>query len=151
MRQFVTVQEARSPGFSEISVQVGDKQTYLRQRFLGRELARRRERDREAQRVTVYTVYQTAKKRLALYTREAPDWSDWSAQWAQGNWGNWGNWDVDWDQNWDVDWSQRGDRDEWKRRWKEQRQHMKQQQRDQRQVAPQMPDWEAGSVYRFAV
>jgi EXLDI family protein len=79
--------ERRSHGHArgkigEIAVQVGDNGTYVTRRFFGRELARRRIREREQARVTTLIVYQTAKGRLALHTAVRPDWTSWSAHWA---------------------------------------------------------------------
>lgn len=78
LRRYVQAEEARQRGFHEISLKVGSRKNYSVKRFMGRELARRRERDEALGRVITQTAYQTAKGRFAVYTREAPDWSDWS-------------------------------------------------------------------------
>lgn len=75
LRRFIKAEEAKQEGFEEITVKEGDKGTYTRKRFIGRELARTNIVDRELKRVTVLIVYQTAKKRFALYTKEIHNWS----------------------------------------------------------------------------
>jgi len=101
LRRFITIEEAKMSGFQEITVRVGDKGTYTSKRFLGRPLARRRIHDSQ-QRATTLTVFQTAKGKLALYTKFTPHWGDpsaWSA-WAS-SWSNWSPWS--WDMDWDSD------------------------------------------------
>jgi EXLDI family protein len=102
LRRFVKTEEARQQGFAEISLKVGSRKNYSVKRFMGRELARHRERDEALHRVVTETVFQTAKGRFAVYTHSAPDWSAWAMSWG-------GDWDVDVDV--DVD-STRGSR--WK-------------------------------------
>lgn len=96
LRRFVKAEEARQQGFEEISVKVGSRKTFSIKRFMGRELARHRDRDEEAMRIITQTIFQTAKGRLALYTHRAPDWTAWSAGWANA-------WRGDWDVDVDVD------------------------------------------------
>jgi EXLDI family protein len=81
LRRFVAVAEAGAAGFAEITVKVGNNGTYVNKAFLGRELARRRTRERDAHRMVTQDVYQTAKGRLVLYTRTFPDWYIWMPGW----------------------------------------------------------------------
>jgi len=50
-------------------------------------------------------VYQTAKGRFALYTKNTANWSDWSqsSKWSNKTSGEW-NWDWDYDSS-PYDWS----------------------------------------------
>lgn len=75
LRRFIKVEEAKEEGFEEITIKEGEKGTYTRKRFYGKELARTHISDRESKRATVLTVYQTAKNRFALYTKETSIWS----------------------------------------------------------------------------
>lgn len=75
LRRFIKAEEAKKEGFEEIRVKEGDKGTYTHKRFIGKELARTNIFDRELRRATVLVVYQTAKKRYALYTKEIHNWS----------------------------------------------------------------------------
>lgn len=75
LRRFIKAEEAKGEGFEEITIKEGEKGTYTRKRFVGKELARTHIVDRESRRATVLTVYHTAKKRFALYTRETSNWS----------------------------------------------------------------------------
>ncbi|HEY7850132.1 MAG TPA: EXLDI protein [Ktedonobacterales bacterium] len=99
LRRFIEAEEARAQGLGEITLKVGRKMTYTHKQFLGRELARHRDRDAQQSRLVTQTVFQTAKGRLVLYTRATPDWSTWSAFWA--DWGK--DWGKEWDWNWSVD------------------------------------------------
>ena len=91
LRRFIEVEEAKRMGFAEVTVETGDHGTYTRKRFLGRELAKRQISDAKAGRVMHYTVYQTAKGRFALYTRNTADWR----RWATANWSGRGK-NEDW-------------------------------------------------------
>ncbi|HET7627938.1 MAG TPA: EXLDI protein [Bacillales bacterium] len=75
LRRYIKAEEAKQQGFEEIRIKVGEKGTYTYKRFIGKELARTHIVDRELKRVTVLIVYQTAKKRFALYTKEIHNWS----------------------------------------------------------------------------
>jgi EXLDI family protein len=107
LRRYVKAEEARARGFDEISLKVGSHRNYTVKRFMGRELARRRERDEAMRRVVTETVFQTAKGRFAVYTRSAPDWSgmsSWLSDWLT-DWG--GDWDVDVDVDVNAPWGSR--------------------------------------------
>ncbi|HEX9036130.1 MAG TPA: EXLDI protein [Ktedonobacterales bacterium] len=95
LRRYVQAEEARQQGFVEVSVKVGSHRNFSVKRFMGRELARRRERDEPLARVVTQTVFQTARGRFAVYTRATPDWSRWATGWG-------GDWDVDVDVDVDV-------------------------------------------------
>ncbi|MGH2505539.1 MAG: EXLDI protein, partial [Ktedonobacterales bacterium] len=93
LRRFIETEEARTQGFSEVTLKVGRQMTYTRKQFLGRELARHRSRDAETSRNITQTVFQTAKGRLVLYTRAQADWSAWTSYWS-----------FDWDNDWNFGW-----------------------------------------------
>ena len=80
LRIFVEKEEARSSGFHEITVKVGKGRPYFSKQFRGRPLATRRLSIQKGARLLTLTVYQTAKGRFALYTRNAPDWGNWSGR-----------------------------------------------------------------------
>lgn len=103
LRVFVEKEEARASGFEEVTVRVGKGRPYLQKRFRGRALAKRRLRIQNGARLLTLVVYQTAKGRFALYTKNTPDWTAWSSKsnWSKKSMYNLSNWDVDW--NWDVD------------------------------------------------
>lgn len=75
LRKFIKSEEAKDEGFEEIRIKEGEKGTFTYKRFIGKELARTNIFDREAKRATVLIVYQTAKKKFALYTKEIHNWS----------------------------------------------------------------------------
>lgn len=75
LRRFIKEQEAKDEGFEEITIKEGEKGTYTRKKFNGKELARTHIVDRESRRATILTVYHTAKKQFALYTKEIDSWS----------------------------------------------------------------------------
>lgn len=81
LRRFVEVEEARADGYGEIVLKVGNHGTYSNKAFLGRELAKRRDRDAETHKIVVQNVYETARHRLVLYTRILPDWYAWMSYW----------------------------------------------------------------------
>jgi EXLDI family protein len=107
LRAFVEKEEASHSGFEEITVKVGKGRPYLTKQFRGRLLAKRRIRVQNTTRLLTLAVYQTAKGRYAVYTKNIANWSDWSksSRWskksASGSDWNW-DWDVDWSNN---DWS----------------------------------------------
>src|SRR6516164_3150838 len=78
LRYFVEKEEARSSGFEEITVKVGKGRPYLTKQFRGRIIAKRRIQMQNRARVLTIVVYQTAKGRFALYTKNTVNWSDWS-------------------------------------------------------------------------
>lgn len=90
LRRYVKAEEARAAGYVEVSLKVGSHDTFTVKRFMGRELARRRDRDAESQRILKQIVFQTAKGRFVLFSHYSPDWTVWS---DLGNWG--GDWDID--------------------------------------------------------
>jgi EXLDI family protein len=98
LRRFVEAEEARASGFEEITVKVG-KIAHSYKRFRGRLLAKGRVRNQNETRRTVYDVYQTAKGKLALYVRGAPDWENpkiWSYKnWSHREWSQWPNTDYE--------------------------------------------------------
>jgi EXLDI family protein len=75
LRRFVEAEEARASGFEEITVKVG-KIAHSYKRFRGRLLAKGRVFEQNDTRRIVYEVYQTAKEKLALYVRSAPNWEN---------------------------------------------------------------------------
>ncbi|HEU5139809.1 MAG TPA: EXLDI protein [Bacillales bacterium] len=75
LRKFIKAEEAKNEGFDEVRIKEGEKGTYTYKKFIGKELARTHIVDRELKRVTVLIVYQTAKHRFALYTKEVNNWS----------------------------------------------------------------------------
>lgn len=110
LRRYIETEEARTQGFGEITLKVGRQMTYTRKQFLGRELARHRNRDAETGRLIVQTVFQTAKGRLVLYTRAQPDWNAWTdflADWSKDFASGWSDWGRDhargWEEGWNVD------------------------------------------------
>src|SRR2546421_2925922 len=94
LRRFVEAEEARTSGFEEATVKVG-KIAYSYKRFRGRLLAKGRVHEQNETRRIVYEVYQTAKGKLALYVRSAPDWGNpktWSYRnWSHRDWSQWPN------------------------------------------------------------
>jgi len=83
LRRFVAAEESRASGFSEIVVKVGENSLFSQKQFNGRELAKLRLQDPHTGRATSLVVYETAKGRLALYTRTFPDWAAWGRQWSE--------------------------------------------------------------------
>ena len=80
LRIFVEKEEARSSGYKEIIVKVGKGRPYFTKQFRGRPLATRRLSIQNGARLLTLTVYQTAKGRFALYTRNTPNWANWSSR-----------------------------------------------------------------------
>lgn len=105
LRCFVEKEEAKGSGFEEITVKVGKGRPYFQKQFRGRVLAKRRLHVQNGSKVLTLVVYQTAKGRFALYTKNTPDWSGWSnkSNWTWKSRNARSDWDYDWD--WDVDWS----------------------------------------------
>jgi len=106
LRVFVEREEARQSGYEDITIKVGKGHPYIQQQFRGRLLAKRRIKLANEMRILIMNVYQTAKGRFAVYTRNQPNW----------NWTDWSHrkpgkpkrgWDVDVDVNVDVNWSQK--------------------------------------------
>jgi EXLDI family protein len=98
LRRFVESQEAQTGGLHEVTVKVGSV-AYVQKRFVGRLLAKGRvegdERERQhynepddehwastsvsqwwqrTGRRYVFEIYETAKGKIALYTRDTPNW-----------------------------------------------------------------------------
>jgi EXLDI family protein len=110
LHYFVEKEEAKRSGFEEITVKVGKGRPYLTKQFRGRLLAKRRIRVQNAARLLTLVVYQTAKGRFAVYTKNTANWSDWSksSKLSKGSHGNW-DWDYDWS---NYDWSSSSEDDE---------------------------------------
>ena len=102
---FVEREEAKRSGYEEITLKVGKGRPYLTKQFRGRVLAKRRIRVQNGTRILTIVVYQTAKGRFALYTKNTANWSDWSqsSKWSRKSTGDW-NWDWDYDSS-NYDWS----------------------------------------------
>jgi EXLDI family protein len=83
LRTFVEREEARQSGFEEITVKVGKGQPFIQQQFRGRLLAKRHIKMANEARMLTINVYQTAKGRFAVYTRNQPNWSNWSGRWSK--------------------------------------------------------------------
>lgn len=66
LRLFIKTKEGT--GFTHIEVTVGEKGTYQRKRFIGKELIRTRTLDNMNSKT--YIIYETAKEHFALYTIE---------------------------------------------------------------------------------
>lgn len=121
LRTFVEREEARQSGFEDITIKVGKGRPFVQQQFRGRLLARRHIRISNDARILTLNVYQTAKGRFAVYSKNQPNWSGWSQHWSkkskqyQSRHGNY-DWDwshnSDWTQNWD--WSTYQDEDEYR-------------------------------------
>ncbi len=100
LHYFVEKEEAKRSGFEEITLKVGKGRPYLTKQFRGRLLAKRRIRFHNGTRLLTLGVYQTAKGRFAVYTKNTANWLDWSksSKWSKKSASDW-NWD------WDIDWS----------------------------------------------
>jgi EXLDI family protein len=96
LRTFVEREEARQGGYEDITIKVGKGHPYLQQQFSGRLLAKRHLKMSNEARMLTMIVYQTAKGRFAVYTKNQPNWSRWSHGWQKKS-GKGGNWDWDWD------------------------------------------------------
>jgi len=75
---------------------VGKGRPYLQQQFRGRLIAKRRLRISNDVRMLTMIVYQTAKGRFAVYTKNQASWSNWSHRGSKKS-GKGDNWDWDWD------------------------------------------------------
>jgi EXLDI family protein len=114
LHRFVEAEEGKTSGFEEITVKVGKGRPYVHKQFQGRLLAKRNLKIQNSSRLLTLTVYQTAKGRFAVHSRNMPNWSGWSHKshksgpsrsrtWSGGDWNM--DWNVDWS-NWDEnDWS----------------------------------------------
>jgi EXLDI family protein len=101
LRRFVAAEESRASGYSEVVVKVGENGLFTQKQFSGRELAKLRLPDPQAPRTSVLLVYETAKGRLALYTRTFDDWSAWGRKWGERHKGkNTPGGDTDWSWDW---------------------------------------------------
>jgi EXLDI family protein len=96
LRAFVEREEARQSGFEDITIKVGKGHPYIQQQFRGRLLAKRHLKMANEPRMLTMSVYQTAKGRFAVYTRNQPNWSGWAGRWSKKS-GKGGNRDWDWD------------------------------------------------------
>src|SRR5215471_2306974 len=111
LHYFVEKEEAKRSGFEEITVKVGKGRPFLTKQFRGRLLAKRRIRIQNESGLLTLVVYQTAKGRFALHTKNTANWSDWS-KWSKRSSGNWDwNWDYDWS---NYDWSSHSENDEYR-------------------------------------
>jgi EXLDI family protein len=114
LRYYVEREEARRSGFEEITVKVGKGRPYLTKQFRGRLLAKRRIRIQNETRLLTLVVYQTAKGRFAVYTKNTANWSDWSksSKWSKKS-ASGSDWNWDWDYDWsNYDWSSSSEDDE---------------------------------------
>ncbi len=112
LRYFVEKEEAKKSGFEEITVKVGKGRPYLTKQFRGRALAKRRIQVQNGSRILTFVVYQTAKGRFALYTKNSANWFDWShsSKWSSKTSGDL-NWDWDYNSS-NNDWSSYFEEDE---------------------------------------
>jgi EXLDI family protein len=78
LHRFVEEQTMKNEGFSEVTVEVGNKTASSLKRFYGRVLARGRVLDQNETRRISYTIYQTQKGKLAVYMKDTPNWNYWS-------------------------------------------------------------------------
>ncbi len=87
LHYFVEKEEAKRSGFEEITVRVGKGRPYLTKQFRGRLLAKRRIRVQNGTRILTLILYQTAKGRFAIYTKNTASWSDWSqsSKWSRNH------------------------------------------------------------------
>jgi EXLDI family protein len=113
LHYFVEKEEAKRSGFEEITVKVGKGRPYLTKQFRGRLLAKRRIRVQNESRLLTLVVYQTARGRFAIYTKNTANWSEWtkSSKWSKKSAGDW---DLDWDYDWSNDWSSYFENDEYR-------------------------------------
>ena len=115
LRLFVEREEAKQSGFEDITIRVGKGRPFLQQQFRGRLLARRNIRLSNEARILTMSVYQTAKGRFAVYSKNHTNWSGWSQHWSKKSkqyQSRSGNWDWDWSHDWD--WSTYQDDDEYR-------------------------------------
>ncbi|HZS76607.1 MAG TPA: EXLDI protein [Ktedonobacteraceae bacterium] len=108
LRIFVEREESRQGGFEDIIVKVGKGRPYQQKQFSGKLLAKRRVPIQGNTRMLTISVYQTAKGRFAVYTKNQPNWSGWSARWSKHKHSG-KSWDVDVNvdvnpSGWQYDW-----------------------------------------------
>jgi len=107
LRRFVAAEESQASGYGEVIVKVGENGLFTQKQFNGRELAKLRLPDPQTGRSTVLVVYQTAKGRLALYSRTFTDWSSWGRKWWEKQYkhkdSSGGHEDLSWDWDWSSD------------------------------------------------
>ena len=101
LHYFVEREETRRSGFEEITVKIGKGRPYLTKQFRGRLLAKRRIRIQNGTRLLTLIVYQTAKGKFAIYSKNTASWSDWS---QSSKWSRAYDWDWDYDSS-NYDWS----------------------------------------------
>jgi EXLDI family protein len=112
LRRFVEAEEARTSGFEEITVKVGKGQPYMHKQFQGRLLAKRRLSIQGGSRLLALSVYQTAKGRFAVHSRNTPNWSSWTSKTRKSGHSRAQSWsNADWNVDWNVDWSNWDDYD----------------------------------------
>ncbi len=102
LRAFVEREEVKQSGFEDITVKVGRGRPFLQKQFRGRLLARRHIRIGNEARMLTMNVYQTAKGRFAVYTKNQPNWSGWSHRWSKQSAKGRSDW-ADWSREVDVD------------------------------------------------
>lgn len=102
LHYFVEKEEAKRSEFEEITVRVGKGRPYMTKQFRGRVLGKRRIRVQNGTRLLTLVVYQTAKGRYAVYTKNTANWSDWSKS-SKASASDW-NWDWDYNSS-NYDWS----------------------------------------------
>ncbi len=114
LHYFVEKEEAKRSGFEEITVKVGKGHPHFTKQFRGRLLAKRHIRIQNETRLLTLVVYQTAKGRFAVYTKNTANWSGWSksSKWSKKSARDW-DWNWDWDYDWsNYDWSSHFEDDE---------------------------------------
>lgn len=85
LRLFVQAEEANSTDVRDVTVKVGDNSNYQKKLFRGRLLAKWQTKTADDRHIT-QIVYHTAKGKLAVYTKDIPNWSTYDEQ-------NWESWD----------------------------------------------------------
>jgi len=109
LRSFVEREEARQSGYEDITVKVGKGRPYLQQQFRGRLIAKRRLNIGNEARNLTMNVYQTAKGRFAVYTKNQPNWSGWSHRQSRqhrkdsSDWQSWTDSAHDWSEYYQQD------------------------------------------------
>src|SRR5205085_4378661 len=102
LRSFVEREEVKLSGFEDITVKVGKGRPFLQKQFRGRLLAKRHIRISNDARMLTMNVYQTAKGRFAVYTKNQPNWSGWSRKGSKQSGKGRSDW-ADWSRDVDVD------------------------------------------------
>lgn len=85
LRLFVQTEEAKSNDVRDVTIKVGDDGNYQKKQFRGRLLAKWQTKTADGRHIT-QIVYHTAKEKLAVYTKDIPNWSKYDEQ-------NWEAWD----------------------------------------------------------